>query len=300
MSDPAPVPPAAVPAGGTASSWGTGSVRGPDTTVSGPLTDPATPVTPRLVDLGELGDDVRGDPAALAALVGAALEAGAARVEARVRADDLSAQWTAARAAGLRREGVLRGVPSATGTRDLALLARLADDVDPAVDALPSIVPLFPVSLLSAGVVLRDRAGRVLLLRTSYKTPWDVPGGVVEDGEGLRAGAARELAEELGLDLVPGRLLVADRCGGDGRQGERLLTLLDGGVHGEDLLERLEFRDGEIVEARWREPAEVAALVAPGLAARVTAALAVLDAGRQDPALLVDGVPEDQGGAPCS
>ncbi|WP_171202316.1 NUDIX domain-containing protein [Pseudokineococcus marinus] len=252
----------------------------------GPGVDPGEGV----VDLGDLTGRGATDPARLVDLVRQE-GAGAARVQAVHAVEDAATAWAAARA-GLRREGVLRGVPGPSGVRDLAVVARVAGDPDPDVDALPAIVPLFPVSLVSAGVVLRDGAGRVLLLRTSYKVPWEVPGGVLEDGEGLRAGAAREAREELGLDLSPGRLLVLDRRGGDDRQPERLLALLDGGVHDEDLPARCRFLDGEVLEAVWCDRAEVRARTGPGLATRVEAALDRLASGDPSTALLADGAPE--------
>jgi 8-oxo-dGTP diphosphatase len=39
---------------------------------------------------------------------------------------------------------------------------------------------------------------------------WELPGGIVEPLEPARLGAAREVREELGVDLQVGRLLVAD------------------------------------------------------------------------------------------
>ncbi|WP_299033684.1 NUDIX domain-containing protein [uncultured Pseudokineococcus sp.] len=263
-----------------------------------------------MADLGDLADLLAGTgpheavSESLARHVALAISEGARRVQAVHAADDAATAWAAARA-GLRREGVLRGVPVAPGVpgpgsptpgapavHDLAVVAHVAGDPDAGTDALPAILPLLPTSLLAAGLVLRDGAGRVLLLRTSYKEPWEVPGGLVEDGEGLRAAAAREAREELGLDLAPGRLLVLDRRSGDGRQGERALALLDGGVHDVDLPARCRFLDGEVLEAAWCTPAEVRARTGAGLAQRVEAALDRLETGEQSAALLADGRPE--------
>lgn len=243
-----------------------------------------------VVDLGDLAGRTQ---AALAERAAEALSRGARRVQGLHAPDDAATAWAAARA-GLRREGVLRGVPAGPGEEphDLVVVALLAGDPDPATDALPAIAPLLPTSLVAAGLVLRDGAGRVLLLRTSYEEPWEVPGGVVEHGEGLRAAAVREAREELGLDLVPGRLLVLDRRSGDGRQPGRLLALLDGGVHADDLPSRCVFADGEVLEAAWCTPAEVRARTGSGLAARVEAARDRLAAGEATAALLADGRPE--------
>lgn len=51
--------------------------------------------------------------------------------------------------------------------------------------------------------------GRVLMLRPSYRRTLDFPGGGLDAGEAPRAGACRELAEEVGLDIAPDALQLA-------------------------------------------------------------------------------------------
>jgi len=66
------------------------------------------------------------------------------------------------------------------------------------------------------GVVIED--GRILLLNQDTGTgrSWSLPGGKVEDGETLAAALVREMREETGLDVEPGRLLyVCDHLPGD-------------------------------------------------------------------------------------
>jgi ADP-ribose pyrophosphatase YjhB (NUDIX family) len=58
------------------------------------------------------------------------------------------------------------------------------------------------------GIVIED--GRLLLL--NQDTPgtgrsWSLPGGKLEDGETLAGALVREMREETGLDVEPGRLL---------------------------------------------------------------------------------------------
>ena len=55
-----------------------------------------------------------------------------------------------------------------------------------------------PKLALSASAVLRDRQGRIALVRNTYRDGWSLPGGVVDDNEPPAAAAAREVLEELG------------------------------------------------------------------------------------------------------
>jgi len=57
------------------------------------------------------------------------------------------------------------------------------------------------------GVVIED--GRILLLNqdTDSGRSWSLPGGKLDEGETLARALVREMKEETGLDIEPGRLL---------------------------------------------------------------------------------------------
>jgi ADP-ribose pyrophosphatase YjhB (NUDIX family) len=63
--------------------------------------------------------------------------------------------------------------------------------------------------LLGVVGLVWDDAGRLLLARHSYLPPpgWGLPGGWLRGGESLEAGVARELAEEVGLEVEVGPLV---------------------------------------------------------------------------------------------
>jgi 8-oxo-dGTP pyrophosphatase MutT (NUDIX family) len=78
------------------------------------------------------------------------------------------------------------------------------EPVQPEADLLPRIPA-------SAGALIWDRKGRLLILKPTYKGGWTLPGGIVEaDGETPWEACRREAREECGLDLRRGELVCVD------------------------------------------------------------------------------------------
>jgi 8-oxo-dGTP diphosphatase len=82
-------------------------------------------------------------------------------------------------------------------------------DYDPeGPPALPEDLPAIPAS---AGALIFDRKGRLLILKPTYKPGWTIPGGVMEaDGETPWEACQREVREECGLHVRAGRLVCVD------------------------------------------------------------------------------------------
>jgi 8-oxo-dGTP pyrophosphatase MutT (NUDIX family) len=59
----------------------------------------------------------------------------------------------------------------------------------------------------SVSAVIFDRKGRLLLQQRSDGGQWGLPGGSVEIGESVRDAVIREVREETGLRVAPGRLV---------------------------------------------------------------------------------------------
>ena len=132
---------------------------------------------------------------------------------------------------------------------------------------------------MAAGVLFRDRTGRVLLVEPSYKPNWEIPGGAVEADESPWATAIREVTEELGWDRPLGRLLVVDYLQPQDSRPEGVVFVFDGGVLDETDLLGMVFPDGEILSASFQTLAQARNRVKPLLADRLDAAVEAAEQG---------------------
>ncbi|MFD0690957.1 NUDIX domain-containing protein [Actinomadura fibrosa] len=83
-----------------------------------------------------------------------------------------------------------------------------------------------PAVHVSAGVLLTDPADRVLLVKPNYRPHWAFPGGIADDGEAPHHCAQREAAEETGLTVAPGLLLVVDWAPAAGDRHRPIMNFL--------------------------------------------------------------------------
>ncbi len=213
------------------------------------------------------------------AAVGAALS-DHVRVEAWVDPDDKSAQRVATWS-GLRREGVMRGITVEGASVDRIVYARLADDL-PAhePEGFRALLNSFlPRKRAISQLLIRDRDGRVLLCRLTYKQDWDLPGGVVEVGESPQLAVAREVEEELALQLPAGRLLLTDWLPPWSGWDDALCLVFDGGRHDAAVADAIVRQAREIKDAAFCTLDEVDERAADFSARRIRSALANLGGG---------------------
>ena len=157
-----------------------------------------------------------------------------------------------------------------------------AETADVAGEAEP--LPAIPVS---AGALIFDRAGRLLILKPTYKTGWTIPGGVMEaDGETPWEACRREVREECGIEVHRGRLAVMDfRRSRPGRPGG-VRFLFDCGRVGDEVLAGIVVQPEEISEYRLAALPDALGLLRGPIRRRVRAATR----GR-GPVYLEDGRP---------
>ncbi len=136
-----------------------------------------------------------------------------------------------------------------------------------------------PRKRMAAGALFVDGVGRVLLVDPVYRDTWDLPGGAVEAEESPYAACRREVAEELGLDRRPGRVLAVDWVPSQPGRPEGLVVVYDGGVLGAADVDAVTLADGELAGFAFVAPAEVAARVTPLVGRRVAACLDAVAGG---------------------
>lgn len=126
-----------------------------------------------------------------------------------------------------------------------------------------------PKKRMAAGVMLFDDAGRLLLVKPSYRNDWLVPGGVVERNEPPWLAARRETFEEIGVELGELRLNAVDWRSTDDHYDDSLHFLFDGGTLSADQRASIACDGIEIVEHRFAAREEARALLDPHLMRRV-------------------------------
>ncbi|MFJ8695840.1 NUDIX domain-containing protein [Streptomyces roseolilacinus] len=148
-----------------------------------------------------------------------------------------------------------------------------------------------PKVLAGAAMLIRDGAGRVLVVEPNYRDGWALPGGTIEsdEDESPRQAARRETLEEIGLDVRPGALLAVDWVLGTGRP-PLVAYVYDGGVLDDADLRGIRLQETELLSWKLITPEEIPAHLLGALGLRVRAALDALGTGR-GPAELENGRP---------
>lgn len=113
---------------------------------------------------------------------------------------------------------------------------------------------------IGVGALVRDEAGRVLLVKHCYHSywydKWILPGGMLEAGETLADGARREVLEETGLEVSIGRHLITfDRIVKTGNKVELHVVYIDFWA---ELISGTLRAGDDVGEAKWVEVEQLA------------------------------------------
>jgi ADP-ribose pyrophosphatase YjhB (NUDIX family) len=132
--------------------------------------------------------------------------------------------------------------------------------------------------VVAAGALITDPAGRVLLVKPNYREYWSVPGGICEFGEPPQAGCCREVAEEIGLTLPVGRLLLTDWARPFGERARPMMHFIfDGGEVADGAGIRIQ--QEELDGYRFTTASELPDYLPSFGLARVTAAMSARESG---------------------
>ena len=143
-------------------------------------------------------------------------------------------------------------------------------DTEPA-GAAEYVLPAIPIS---AGALIFDGAGRLLILNPTYKSGWTIPGGVMEaDGETPWQACQREVLEETGLAVTGARLACVDfRPPRDGNQGG-VRFLFDCGAVDDLVLSEITLQSEEVSEHLLAPVGQALEMLRGPIRRRVSAAL---------------------------
>jgi 8-oxo-dGTP pyrophosphatase MutT (NUDIX family) len=125
---------------------------------------------------------------------------------------------------------------------------------------------------MAAGVLFVDDQQHVMLVKPTYKSYWEIPGGYVEPGESPYTACAREVEEELGIRPLIGELLVVDWAPYP-QQGDKVLFIFNGKQLNALELSAIKLQASELSEYRYVPEKDIADLTVPRLSHRISQAL---------------------------
>jgi 8-oxo-dGTP diphosphatase len=127
----------------------------------------------------------------------------------------------------------------------------------------------------SAGAMIFDRAGRLLILKPNYKKGWTIPGGQIDaNGESPWDTCRREAREECGLEIVRGRLVCVDFLRPRPNRPGGMRFLFHCGQLEDAALRTITLQSAEIDAYRFVGPSEAGPLLSGPVRRRVAAGLA--------------------------
>jgi 8-oxo-dGTP diphosphatase len=135
----------------------------------------------------------------------------------------------------------------------------------------PGVVPRIPAS---AGALIFDQSGRLLILKPNYKKGWTIPGGQIDvDGESPWEACRRETLEECGVTVDQGRLVCVDFLRRRANRPGGVRFLFDCGTLPDEQFTEIRLQEAEIDEHRFAALAEATDLLSGPLRRRVRASV---------------------------
>jgi 8-oxo-dGTP diphosphatase len=134
-----------------------------------------------------------------------------------------------------------------------------------------------PKKRMSAGCLLFNEEGRILIVNPTYKEPWEIPGGVVEQDESPLQACVREIQEELDLHIQPKRLLCVDYSPTSDDRSESLSFIFYGDILSTTEISNITLQEKELSEYRFCTPNETFTLLNERVGQRIKQCLSVIN-----------------------
>jgi 8-oxo-dGTP diphosphatase len=150
---------------------------------------------------------------------------------------------------------------------------------------------LIPTIPASAGGMIFDTSGHILVLKPTYKKSWTIPGGVMEsDGETPWEACQREVFEETGLEVARGRLVCVDFLRPRPGKPGGMRFLFDCGALADDEFDQMVLQAEEISEHRLVDVQAALTMLSGPLRRRIGASYGADRALYLEDGLPVEGV----------
>ena len=99
---------------------------------------------------------------------------------------------------------------------------------------------------MGAGCLILNAKKEILLVKPTYKSDWEIPGGIVEENESPKSCCEREVLEELSIPLKINELLVVDYNSPQKEKTESLMFIFNGGKISEEQIDLIKLPPKEI------------------------------------------------------
>ncbi|MDD5567511.1 MAG: NUDIX hydrolase [Patescibacteria group bacterium] len=137
-----------------------------------------------------------------------------------------------------------------------------------------------PKKRISAGALIFDEQGRLLIVKPTYKDHWSLPGGVADENESPRQACLREVKEETGLSLGQLEFICVDYFYPKEEKSEALHFIFSGGILQPGQIENIKIPKDEISEYRFVEINEASRLLSENFKTRLPKCLEALQKGQ--------------------
>lgn len=133
-----------------------------------------------------------------------------------------------------------------------------------------------PKKRMAAGALFLNEAGNILIVKPTYRPDWLLPGGTVEENESPREACAREIKEELNLEVFLEHLLCIEYLSKDLQQTESVQFVFYGGQLSQTQIQTIVLPAIELNEYRFSPRDEACLLLSRKLAKRLPYCLLAL------------------------